>query len=85
MLFCPKKLFAHYLPLFASLLCGWRSVEDSVELARELQPRRTFLVGLGSDIEYAATNAVLTRREQEDGDPCVRLAYDGLAVDIDLD
>lgn len=60
------------------------SVEDGVELARELEARRTLLVGLSGDIEYAATNAVLALREKENGDPHVRCAYDGLAVDIDL-
>lgn len=61
------------------------SVEDSVALARELKARKTLLVGLSSDIEYAATNSLLAMREETDGDPHVRLAHDGLAVDIELD
>lgn len=60
-------------------------MEDSVELARELKSGRTYLVGMSSDIEYTATNALLAMRERDDGDPCVRLAHDGLAVDIELD
>lgn len=40
---------------------------------------------MSSDIEYTATNALLAMRERDDGDPCVRLAHDGLAVDIELD
>eukprot|EP00752_Nemacystus_decipiens_P001730 g1673.t1 len=61
------------------------SVEDSVILAAQLKSRRTLLVGLGSDIEYHATNALLASREEESPDmPHVRLAYDGLAVDVDL-
>lgn len=61
------------------------SVEDSLELAGQLKARRTLLVGMGSDIEYHATNAILASREQQEaGTPCVRLAHDGLAVDIDL-
>ncbi|CAM9424892.1 unnamed protein product [Ectocarpus fasciculatus] len=61
------------------------SVEDSVVLASQLKARRTLLVGLGSDIEYHATNAMLASREEKElGMPHVRLAYDGLAVDVDL-
>lgn len=60
------------------------SVEDSVALAAELKARRTLLVGLSCDIEYKATNAVLAAQEAESGGPHVRLAYDGLAVDVDL-
>lgn len=61
------------------------SVEDSIELAAQLKARRTLLVGMGSDIEYHATNAMLASREREEvGTPCVRLAHDGLAIDIDL-
>ena len=41
-------------------------------------------MGLGNDIEYHATNAQLAMREEEEGAPNVRLAHDGLAVDIDL-
>ena len=43
-------------------------------------------MGLGSDIEYHATNALLASREEESAGsmPHVRLAYDGLAVDVDL-
>lgn len=54
-------------------------------LASQLKARRTLLVGLGSDIEYHATNAMLASREEKElGMPHVRLAYDGLAVDVDL-
>ncbi|CAB1097228.1 unnamed protein product [Ectocarpus sp. CCAP 1310/34] len=53
-------------------------------LTCQLKARRTLLVGLGSDIEYHATNAMLASREEELGMPHVRLAYDGLAVDVDL-
>eukprot|EP00903_Cladosiphon_okamuranus_P021122 g19403.t1 len=61
------------------------SVEDSVVLAGQLKSRRTLLVGLGSDIEYHATNALLASREEASPDmPHVRLAHDGLAVDVDL-
>ena len=54
-------------------------------LAGELKAQRTFLVGLGGSIEYHETNAMLESKEREEGAPYVRLAYDGLAVDIDLD
>ncbi|CAM9734258.1 unnamed protein product [Scytosiphon promiscuus] len=61
------------------------SVEDSIQLANQLKARRTFLVGLGSGIEYHETNAFLASLETEEvGAPHVRLAYDGLAVDVDL-
>eukprot|EP00904_Undaria_pinnatifida_P011010 jgi/Undpi1/7039/HiC_scaffold_21.g09513.m1 len=60
------------------------SVEDSVALAGKLRARRTLLVGLGNDIEYHSTNAQLEIQEEEAGAPNVRLAHDGLAVDIDL-
>lgn len=61
------------------------SVEDSVELAGQLKARRTFLVGMGSGIEYHETNAFLESLENDEaGAPYVRLAYDGFAVDVDL-
>ncbi|CAM9644818.1 unnamed protein product, partial [Hapterophycus canaliculatus] len=60
------------------------SVEDSVELAGQLKARKTLLVGLGSSIEYHETNALLASLEKDVGAPHVRLAYDGLAVDVDL-
>lgn len=41
-------------------------------------------MGLGNDVEYHATNALLAIQEEEEGAPNVRLAHDGLAVDIDL-
>lgn len=41
-------------------------------------------MGLGNDIEYHSTNAQLEIQEEEAGAPNVRLAHDGLAVDIDL-
>lgn len=55
-----------------------------MDLARELEARKTLLVGLSGEIEYSATNTLLAKREQEQGDPHVRLAYDGLAVEVDL-
>lgn len=60
------------------------SVEQAVDLAGELKAQRTFLVGLGGEIEYHETNAMLESQEKEQGAPHVRLAHDGLAVDIDL-
>lgn len=55
-----------------------------MELARELDARRTLLVGMSGDIEYYAMNAALAKREEENGDPHVRVAHDGLAVDVDM-
>lgn len=60
------------------------SIEQAVDLAGELEAQKTFLVGLGGDIEYHETNAMLESQEKELGAPNVRLAHDGLAVDIDL-
>lgn len=59
-------------------------MDDSVVLAGELKARKTFLVGLGSGIEYHTTNAQLACQEKDLGAPHVRLAHDGLAVDVDL-
>lgn len=82
-----KHIQLHVRPLSVFLWLSFPpycSVEESIALARELKARRTLLVGLGSDIEYQATNTMLKNLDEEDGAPNVRLAHDGLAVDIDL-
>ena len=51
------------------------SLEEAVETARQLQPRRTLFTHVCHDLEHEATNAVLP--------PGMELAYDGLVVLLD--
>jgi phosphoribosyl 1,2-cyclic phosphate phosphodiesterase len=59
------------------------SLEQAIDLARTIKPKKTLLVGMGSGIEHDEVNQRL--RElfvQENID--IELAYDGLNFDIDL-
>lgn len=49
-------------------------LEEAVEVARLLRPRRTFLTHLAHDVAHAATERRLP--------PGVRLAYDGLVLEV---
>ena len=48
-----------------------------------LQPRRTLLLGMSSQMEYAETNAELAELRSQEGLD-VQLARDGLAIDVCL-
>ena len=50
------------------------SLEEAVETAQELRPRRTFFTHICHDLEHEATNAILP--------PGMELAYDGLVVPL---
>ena len=65
------------------------SVEQAVELCRQLRPRRALLVGMGSQIEHHATNKELRKllgetKEEGGGGMDVQLAYDGQVCEVDL-
>jgi phosphoribosyl 1,2-cyclic phosphate phosphodiesterase len=53
------------------------SLDEAVETARQLAPRRTLFTHIAHDLEHEATNAVLP--------PTMQLAYDGLEVPLGLD
>jgi len=53
------------------------NVENSLRIVEELKPKRAFFTHMGHDLDHAATDAMLP--------PNVRLAYDGLKLDFDLD
>ena len=50
------------------------SLDESLEVARQLRPRRTWLTGLSHRLGHAATSACLT--------PGVQVAYDGLRLHV---
>jgi phosphoribosyl 1,2-cyclic phosphate phosphodiesterase len=50
------------------------SLEEAVEVARKLQPRRVYFTHICHDLEHDATNAELP--------PGMELAYDGLVVPL---
>ncbi len=52
------------------------TLENSVKIAEELQPRRTFFTHISHDLPHAATNAALP--------PNVRLAHDGLQLEFEI-
>ena len=52
------------------------TVEQSLAIAAELQPQRTFFTHICHDLPHEATNATLP--------PNVRLAYDGMKVEFEI-
>jgi phosphoribosyl 1,2-cyclic phosphate phosphodiesterase len=50
------------------------SLEQAVEVARELAPRQTYFTHMSHELEHEATNALLPRG--------MELAYDGLRIDL---
>ena len=50
------------------------SLQEAVDIARQLRPRRTFFTHICHDLEHEATNAALP--------PGMELAYDGLVVPL---
>ena len=53
------------------------NVENSLRIVEQLKPKRAFFTHMGHDLDHAATNATLPAN--------VRLAYDGLKLEFDLD
>jgi phosphoribosyl 1,2-cyclic phosphate phosphodiesterase len=50
------------------------TLEHAVELVEELQPKRAFFIHMSHDLQHERTEATLP--------PYVRLAYDGLEIDV---
>ena len=57
------------------------SLEQSVQLARRLRPKRTLMVGMGHGLEHHQTNRELRQLWRDEGLD-VALAYDGLLVPL---
>jgi phosphoribosyl 1,2-cyclic phosphate phosphodiesterase len=53
------------------------NVENSLKIVEQLKPKRAFFTHMGHDLDHAATDAMLP--------PHVRLAFDGLKLDFDID
>ncbi len=53
------------------------SIEEAIAFSKRVGAKKTYLTHTGHDLEYAATNALLP--------PDVRMSYDGLELDIQLD
>jgi phosphoribosyl 1,2-cyclic phosphate phosphodiesterase len=53
------------------------NVENSLRIVEQLKPKRAFFTHMGHDLDHATTDATLP--------PHVRLAWDGLKLDFDLD
>ena len=51
------------------------SIDQALEAIAELQPKRAFLIHMGHEVDHVTTNARLPAH--------VRLAYDGLAVNVE--
>lgn len=58
------------------------SLSEAVELARDLRPKKTYLVGMGSSIDHTKGNLELRKYLEEGLD--IELAYDGLCVEVNL-
>lgn len=59
------------------------SLEQSLQLVRELRPAMTRFVGMSHDLEHYRTNRELRRLLRSEGLD-VQLAHDGLALEIDV-
>jgi len=53
------------------------NVENSLKIVEQLKPKRAFFTHMGHDLDHVATDAMLPQH--------VRLAYDGLKLDFNLD
>lgn len=58
------------------------SVEEAINLCRQVRPKKCLLIGMGSGIEYEEANKELKKYLEEGLD--IQLAHDGLNIDIDL-
>lgn len=59
------------------------SMEQAINLCRQIKPKKCLFVGMGSEIEYHEMNQQLQKYFQDEGLD-IQLAHDGLLVDIDL-
>ena len=59
------------------------SLPESLDIIRELKPRRALLVGIGGRIEHFSTNAELRRLFPLENGIDVQLAHDGLVVEFE--
>jgi phosphoribosyl 1,2-cyclic phosphodiesterase len=59
------------------------TLEEAVEVARKMKPKRTLLTDMTHDIDHEPTNRELAKLLETEGLD-IQLAYDGLAVEIDL-
>ena len=59
------------------------TVEEAVDVARRLEPGRTLLTDMAHDVEHEPTNERLALLKEAEGLD-IQLAYDGLAVDVEL-
>jgi phosphoribosyl 1,2-cyclic phosphodiesterase len=59
------------------------SMDQAIDLCRQIRPKRCLLVGMGSEIEYEEVNQELRKYLQSEGMD-IQLAHDGLVVEIDL-
>ncbi len=60
------------------------TVEQAVEFAKTIRPRRTLLTDAAHGIDHYSMNARLRRREVSDGLD-IQYAYDGMAIEIHAD
>mmetsp|Transcript_10436 Transcript_10436/g.18792 ORF Transcript_10436/g.18792 Transcript_10436/m.18792 type:complete len:355 (-) Transcript_10436:9-1073(-) len=58
-------------------------LEDAIDLARKLRPKKTLLVGMSGSVEHHTVNAQLKRLQAEEGLD-IQLAYDGQSLELDL-
>eukprot|EP00045_Choanoeca_perplexa_P009820 m.96030 g.96030 ORF g.96030 m.96030 type:complete len:351 (-) comp15041_c0_seq2:1054-2106(-) len=59
------------------------SLPDSLDLVRELRPKRTYLTGMTHEFNYYEHNAMLAKLQSEEG-LSVAMGYDGLHIDLQL-
>ncbi len=59
------------------------TIEQAIDEAQRLRPARTLLTGMCHELVHERTNEWLSRLKESEG-LNIQLAYDGLAVDVDL-
>lgn len=59
------------------------SMSEAIDVARELRPKRTLLVGVSDQMEHYETNAKLAALKQDEGLD-IQIAHDGMAVEVCL-
>jgi len=58
------------------------SLEQAIELCRNIKPRRVYFVGMGSEFDHEKINSYLKEFEKEGLH--MQLAHDGLSIDVNL-
>lgn len=59
------------------------SLDQAVELCREIKPKSAYFIGMSSSIDHDEGNESLKELSRREGIN-MRLAHDGLAIDVDL-